>query len=75
MTSPTNGDPGEYYESRRSKARRVQKRRFDRRAQVGAVLLAAAVGVAAGMRGTHRSWEHPAPEPSSVVHPSSTSLP
>ena len=75
MTPHTNGDPAEYYESRRSKARRVQKRRFDRRAQAGAVLLAAAVGVAAGMHGTHRSWEHPAPEPSSVVHPSSTFRP
>jgi hypothetical protein len=64
------GTPGEYYTSRRSQARRREDRRWDRRAQIGAVLLAVAVGVVAGMHGTHRSWEHPAPTPGSTTHPS-----
>jgi hypothetical protein len=70
MTSERNGDPGEYYTSRRSKKRRAEHRRWDRRAQIGALLLAAAAGVVAGMLGTHRSWEHPASTPSPATHPS-----
>jgi hypothetical protein len=35
------------------------RRRRDRRAQVGVVLLAVAAGITAGLLGTHRSWEQP----------------
>jgi hypothetical protein len=63
-------DPGEYYMSRRSQARQAEHRRWDRRAQVGVLLLAAAVGVGAGLLGTHRAWEHPASSQAPMLHPS-----
>jgi hypothetical protein len=40
-------------------AKRNSRRRRDRRAQIGVVLLAAVAGVVAGLLGTHRSWERP----------------
>jgi hypothetical protein len=67
--SASQGAPGEYYTSRRSRARRAEHRRWDRRAQIVALLLAAAAGVGAGAVGTHRSWERPASPPSSATHP------
>jgi hypothetical protein len=69
MTVDTKRDPGEYYTSRRSQARRSEHRRWDRRTQIGVLIFAVIVGVTAGLLGTHRSWEHPASTPSSVVHP------
>jgi hypothetical protein len=39
--------------------KRNLRRRRDRRAQIGVVLLAAVAGVVAGLLGTHRSWEPP----------------
>jgi hypothetical protein len=65
----TSGDPGEYYESSRSKQRRPRNRRRDRLAQAGVVVLAVAAGVVAGRLGTHRAWEHPARVPTSANHP------
>jgi hypothetical protein len=69
MATDTTGEPGDYYESRRSVQRRPRHRRRDRLAQVGVVLLAVAAGVVAGKLGTHRTWEHPAPVPTSAIHP------
>ena len=36
-----------------------RRRRRDRRAQIGVLLLAVAAGVTAALLGTHRSWEQP----------------
>jgi hypothetical protein len=38
---------------------RNARRRRDRRAQLGVVVLAIVAGVVAGLLGTHRSWEPP----------------
>jgi len=73
--APDTADPGEYYTSRRSQARRAEHRRWDRRAQVWVLVLAAAVGVAAGLLGTHRIWERRASSPSSVIRPAGASRP
>jgi hypothetical protein len=70
MAEDEKRDPGEYYTSRRAHAREAEHRRWDRRAQAGVLLLAAAAGVAAGLLGTHRAWEHPSSSPSSAIHPS-----
>jgi len=56
-----------YYRSEGARGRHERRRRWDRRAQIAAVLLAIAAGVAAGMLGTHRAWEHPAPAPTPVT--------
>jgi|tagenome__1003787_1003787.scaffolds.fasta_scaffold20939589_1 hypothetical protein len=69
MTADTKSDPGEYYTSRRSRARRAEHRRWDRRTQVAVLILAVVVGIVAGRLGTHRSWERPATTPFSGVHP------
>jgi hypothetical protein len=58
-----------YYRSAGARDRHERRRRWDRRAQIAAVLLAIAAGVVAGMLGTHRAWEHPAPAPTTVTRP------
>jgi len=49
---------------------RNARRRRDRRAQLGVVVLAAVAGVVAGRLGTHRSWERPP-----AVSTTSTTIP
>jgi hypothetical protein len=49
---------------------RNARRRRDRRAQLGVVVLAAVAGVIAGFLGTHRAWERPPAAP-----PTSTTVP
>jgi hypothetical protein len=58
-----------YYRSVGTRDRHERRRRWDRRAQVAAALLAIVAGVIAGMLGTHRSWEHPPPAPITVHRP------
>jgi hypothetical protein len=58
-----------YYRSEGARDRHERRRRWDRRAQIAAALLAIAAGVVAGMLGTHRDWEHPAPVPTPVTRP------
>jgi hypothetical protein len=46
---------------------RNARRRRDRRAQLGVVVLAAVAGIVAGRLGTHHSWEHPPATTSTTV--------
>jgi len=58
---------------------RGRRRRRDRRAQIGVVLLAALAGVGAGLLGTNRSWEglpgRPAPTSTTTTTPASFPAP
>ena len=58
-----------YYRSVGARDRHERRRRWDRRAQIAAALLAIVAGVVAGMLGTHRAWELPAPAPTTVHRP------
>jgi hypothetical protein len=49
-----------------SRNRNERRRRRDRRAQMGVVLLAGAAGLIAGLLGTPRSWERAGPPPAST---------
>jgi len=57
--------------------RNERRRRRDRRAQAGVVLLAVLAGLVAGLLGTHRSWERlpPPPASTSVTTQPATSVP
>jgi hypothetical protein len=75
MSPDASGDPGDYYESRRSRLRGAQHRRWDRRMQVGVLILAAVAGVVAAVLGTHRSWENTTTTPTTTVPTSAPGAP
>ncbi len=75
MSPDDDGFPDDFYRSHVSRRRQASRRRFDRRAQIGVVLLAIIAGVVAGMLGTQKDWENPAPPSTTVNRPAVSGQP